>query len=314
MSKIHVNWGQLESVKGGIKRDAENFLREIGKSFSIIPRPAPQTSSSSQYFNRLSNIASLFGLSIPTDLFKAKNYAEFQLSGVRLIRKESLHIIRLHDLFPLTNPEWFRKRTRWMFEKAIRAAVQSNNSTFVCNSKFTLNQLETIFPNRTYNSYILPCTNELKSVRMCEKCQGCGELSQIQEDFILMVGTIEPRKSYLSLIAYIEQVNRKVVIIGRYGWRQKNVKKRIIRLTHEGQLLWLNECCDGALSEYYKKASLFLSTSLEEGYNIAAMEATSYGLTLVLRLNTGHLENYSENAFFFKDAKEMLTILNEDIS
>jgi glycosyltransferase involved in cell wall biosynthesis len=309
VNHLIINWGQLCSVKGGIQRDSEIFLEELNRTHSV-----KTTETSSKYFyirnlHRLVNGASVFGFATPIDLFKKKNFAEFQLSGFRVRRRNSSHIVRLHDLFPITNPEWFRLRTRIMFRRALKAAVKSHNTTFVCNSNFTLNTLESLFPVRTFNSYVLPCSSKLNAILSCRQCQGCLDRNQNIDKFVIMVGTIEPRKNYKLLLSALDEIDLKVVIVGRYGWRQRRTRDKIKDLEKTGKIVWLDECCDGALQELYKKASLFLSTSIEEGFNLSAMEAKIFGLELVLSDNAGHRENYSYAASFFTTKDEMVSLI-----
>ena len=313
-SKIKINTGQIDTIRGGIKRDAENFLREIEKHFIVEYSLTNKARVKSRFVNYMLNFLCTVGLVLPVDLFKAKNFAEIQFSGHGLIRKKSRHIIRLHDLFPITNPKWFRIRTRRMFKYSLKSAIKSGNTTFVCNSNFTFNVLKEMFPKEKYVAYVVPCTFELKDESLCRNCKGCSELNHLYGDYIIMVGTVEPRKSYETIISAIEQINSKIVILGRYGWRQRSVRKKLIELEKQGKLLWINSCCDGALLKYYKSASLFLSTSIEEGFNIPATEAMILGLKMVLSRNFVHEERYSSVASLFNSKDEMISMIKSLIS
>ena len=305
-----INWGQLFSVRGGIQRDSENFLKEMNRKFKLEIGASKPKLSYARYFHKLANIVSVLGPGIPIDLFKSKNFVEVQLSGYRVMRKDSRHFIRLHDLFPMSNPEWFRFRTRIMFKKALKAAIKSNNTIFVCNSNFTMNTLKAMFPNKTFDAYVLPCSSTLNSEALCNKCKGCNVLWTNLGKFIIMVGTVEPRKNYELVLSATDEIESKIIVIGRYGWRQKRTRKKIRDVENTGKLIWLDQCCDGALQELYKKASLFLSTSIEEGFNLSAMEANFFGLKMILSDNSGHRENYASSANFFTTKEELVSLIN----
>jgi glycosyltransferase involved in cell wall biosynthesis len=313
--EIKFNYQQLSNIKGGIGRDSQTFLKELENRYSFVANKESVVPVSLSRINfQLKNFASLLGISLPVDIFHEINFAEIQLSRYKLVRKSSVHIIRLHDLFPITHPEWFRFRTRVLFKRSIERATSRKNTIFYCNSKYTKDSLLRMFPNSDFQTYILPCSFNLTNINKCGKCQGCLLTKKDLERFVLMVGTVEPRKNYQMLMESRSKISGNIFIVGRYGWKQRNLKKVLLNLQPSENVKWIKNCCDASLINLYMHAKVFLSTSIEEGFNIPALEAQHFGCKLLLSSNSVHKELYSERAFFFKDSTIMCAYLNSALN
>jgi glycosyltransferase involved in cell wall biosynthesis len=96
-----------------------------------------------------------------------------------------------------------------------------------------------------------------------------------------MVGTIEPRKNYELLVEIYKdyKVPIPTVVIGRRGWKSH---KLINQIQETNGILWISDCCDGALLLYYKRAQLFVSLSKAEGFNLPALEASRHQIDRIL--------------------------------
>lgn len=105
--------------------------------------------------------------------------------------------------------------------------------------------------------------------------------------YILVVGTIEPRKNYgcvLSAFTDLMQNNNDVhlVIVGAYGWGCEAEKKAIDRLAAMGRVHWIKDATDHQLVGLYKQASLVSYLSIHEGFGYPPFEAAHLGIPLVL--------------------------------
>lgn len=104
------------------------------------------------------------------------------------------------------------------------------------------------------------------------------------ESFILMVGTVEPRKGYDRLIELIENAPEgapPVVLVGRPGWGE------IVGRVHDAasrdptRLVWLRDLQDDGLRWLVRNASCFLSLSLAEGFNMPLVESAIGGRAIL---------------------------------
>jgi glycosyltransferase involved in cell wall biosynthesis len=136
---------------------------------------------------------------------------------------------------------------------------------------------------------------------------------------LLAVGTVEPRKNYELLTSLwrlhgstIPGINQ-MVIIGTPGWKSKGIQIELSQLASQN-LKWIKSCCDGALGYFYENSKCFVSTSMNEGFNLPALEArTIYGLPLLLSNIQVHHEVHADKARYFNNSAELYELLLSSI-
>ncbi len=105
------------------------------------------------------------------------------------------------------------------------------------------------------------------------------EKYSIEEPYILFVGTLQPRKNIVRLVEAFSRMdmNMKLVIIGRRGWKFEEILEAPARFGVKEQVLFLEDVTDENLPEFYKNAELFVLPSLYEGFGLPILEAMKYG-------------------------------------
>lgn len=114
---------------------------------------------------------------------------------------------------------------------------------------------------------------------------------KIPKDFILFVGTLEPRKNIASLIkAYVglPEVLRKrypLVLAGGKGWRDEEIQELIERHRAAGVMAlgYVNEATREAL---YDQATIFAYPAIYEGFGMPIVEAQAHGVPVLTARNT----------------------------
>ena len=129
-------------------------------------------------------------------------------------------------------------------------------------------------------------------------------LINISEQFILFVGSIEPRKNLVNLLkAYISlshNLKKKyhLVLVGFKGWENKMVME-LIKNNHK-YIHYLGYLSNEALAYAYNLATLFVYPSLYEGFGIPPLEAMACG-TPVVASNTTSLPETCGDAAYLLD-------------
>ncbi len=107
----------------------------------------------------------------------------------------------------------------------------------------------------------------------------------LPEDFILAVGTVEPRKNYEQLLSLVESDEPgalPVVLVGRPGWGDIVERVRAACERRPERLIWLRDLTDdGALLWLYRRAKCFLSLSKAEGFNMPLVESAMCGSPVI---------------------------------
>ena len=267
---------------GGITRDSVGLISDLRQiplvaSNLVISFIEPKNSPSNSIKRRLN---------LPINITNSD--ADFVwLEQILPVKKSSglRPIIRVHDIFPITNPRWFRFWTVLGFRKNLKVLL-GLNPILVFNSNASLSIFVQKYPAEKYLPIVIWCKPNNESRKMCGVCEGCSTLrnSLLLEKYCLLIGTIEPRKNYRLVIdMFTTEFPRDLqfVVIGRYGWKQSSTWRKLRKL-NTANLMLIDNACDGARLEITKNASVFLSTSLNEGFGMPAAEARSLGIKLVL--------------------------------
>jgi glycosyltransferase involved in cell wall biosynthesis len=123
--------------------------------------------------------------------------------------------------------------------------------------------------------------------------------------FLLMVGTLEPRKGHAQTLAALEQLWSEktdvgLVVVGGEGWMVKPLAKRLRRHPEHGRrLIWLQGVSDEMLLRLYESAAALLAASEGEGFGLPLVEAAQHGLPIIARDLPVFREVAGEHAYYF---------------
>ena len=117
---------------------------------------------------------------------------------------------------------------------------------------------------------------------------------EIYQDFILTVGSLEPRKNLKTLVeAYAMYVTHHsgrelLVIAGAKGWLNDDITQLVAALGVEDRVKFLGYVQEADLRVLYSAARLFVYPSLYEGFGLPPLEAMACGAP-VITSNTSSL-------------------------
>jgi len=110
------------------------------------------------------------------------------------------------------------------------------------------------------------------------KSSVAGELG-LARDYVLSVGTIEPRKDHLTLLRAIESIPNAPVLalVGGVGWRCGRIMDRIRSGEKAGRVVYLGRVRDELLPAVYNAAKFSIYPSLYEGFGLPVLESMACG-------------------------------------
>jgi glycosyltransferase involved in cell wall biosynthesis len=198
------------------------------------------------------------------------------------VDKKTTHIVRLHDLLPISHPQYFDQIGVAVFAKSLRIMLSGNKKIWVMDSESTAQDFKRYF-GKHLDVRVIPCVVETKRI---------GNTHAQRKNQVCMVNSVEPRKRISLAISGFRQAKESeiisqdwnLVIVGNKGWGQLKKSIDIIlnqanypknRLHFTGYI----ELID--LIEIYKQASLFISTSLNEGLGLPQLEAMALGVPVI---------------------------------
>ena len=218
------------------------------------------------------------------------------------INDQTKYIVRLHDVFPLSNPEWFRWYSKLIFSIGFNNAF--NRAVFLCDSVTTQTELHRLKMTDKISSYVALCPVVIPSGHLCKKCSGCKTL-ELQQKHVISISTLEPRKNFGELItAWIKSeaftlTGTHLYIVGRKGWKSSKLAKDLAARGPSSGIHWIKNACDESVQELLRTSEFLISTSFEEGFNLSVAEALIQQIPVLISNNQVHTEIYSSHANFY---------------
>ncbi|MFL5927344.1 MAG: glycosyltransferase family 4 protein [Gaiellaceae bacterium] len=168
-------------------------------------------------------------------------------------------VVTVHDLAVLRHPHWFNRWTSTYSRLAVPRVVRAA-SRIIAVSEFTKRELVSLLGVAEQRVRVIP--NGVEDVFTPEGPRAEG-------DYLLAVGTLEPRKN-LGRIA--EAVRGELRVVGGRGWGGVEPPPNVT---------WLGDVRDDELAALYRGARCLVYASLYEGFGIPVAEALACGCPIV---------------------------------
>jgi glycosyltransferase involved in cell wall biosynthesis len=180
----------------------------------------------------------------------------------------------------------------------------------VADSYSTADAVKLAFGTKSDRLAVVPlaANNDPKSISV----DTLKELN-IDQPYLLFVGTLEPRKNLARLLAAYElmpasvKAQASVVIVGGKGWGAVNLKDEIHRLKLSNYVKLLGYVNDEVLNALYSNAQFLAMPSLYEGFGLPLLEAMVYGRP-VLTANNSSMPEVAGEAGLLVDALDIHSI------
>jgi glycosyltransferase involved in cell wall biosynthesis len=168
-------------------------------------------------------------------------------------------VVTVHDLAVLRHPEWFRGWSRTYSRLAVPRVVRAAER-LIAVSQFTKRELVDLLAVEPGRVHVIPNGVETSFGPEGRPADG---------DYVLAVGTLEPRKN-LRRIA--EAVDGELRVVGAPGWGG---------VEPPANVTWLGRVDDDELAALYRGARCLVYASLYEGFGIPVAEALACGCPVV---------------------------------
>lgn len=110
----------------------------------------------------------------------------------------------------------------------------------------------------------------------------------LSADYLLFVGTIQPRKNLLRMIEAFNLLLRdskyqklNLILVGKEGWLSEEIYKAPIKLSLQDKIRFLNRVSTEDLPALYSGAKMFLFPSLYEGFGLPVLESMASGAPVI---------------------------------
>jgi glycosyltransferase involved in cell wall biosynthesis len=197
-------------------------------------------------------------------------------------------VVTVHDLAVFRYPETFRRWTRTYSRRLVPLVVRAA-SRVIAVSEFTKRELVELLD--VPEERVAVVANAVEPVFAPEGPRAEG-------DYVLAVGTLEPRKNLARLAQAATRLGVELRIVGARGWG---------RVELPGSVRWLGEVPDEELAALYRGARCLAYPSLYEGFGIPVLEAMACGCPVVTSAG-GACEEVAGGAAVLVDPLEVESI------
>jgi glycosyltransferase involved in cell wall biosynthesis len=194
-------------------------------------------------------------------------------------------VVTVHDLAVLRHPEWFNRWTAAYSRAAVPRVVRAA-SRVIAVSEFTRRELVELLRTPPEKIHVVP--NAVEDVFTPDGPRADG-------DYVLAVGTLEPRKNLERIAAAVEGELR---VVGGKGWGGVELP---------GHVTWLGDVGDEELAALYRGARCLVYASLYEGFGIPVAEALACGCPIVTSRDSPMAEIAGEDATYV-DPRDVASI------
>lgn len=322
MREIYINGRFLTQSLTGVNRYAYELCKALNKAnvkFVII---CPNDLLKESYdITDFQIIKFGFGFShfweqlcLPLFFLFKSNYVLINFSGlgpIFILNK----IITIHDLAYLENPSWYSK-IYYVIYKLLTPLSAMTSTKVLTVSSFSKNEIVKkikIDPRKIV--VVFNAVSELMRIHPSNNRNN----RDVEEQYILAVSSVDPRKNFATLIKCFSLLNNldlKLYIIGDSN--RVFSTNNLGRLNYE-KIHFLGRVSDDELKHYYTNALAFIYPSLYEGFGLPPIEAMAMGCpTIVSDISVLHEvcgdASLYVNPLDFREIALKITLLYDDIS
>lgn len=251
---------------------------------------------------KLQNLCRRLGFQLPLELF-TKTKAEIGLftNFVPLPMLSGQSVMVVHDLAFHDCPQFVSGANARFLRRFVPKTI-SRAGMVVAVSDFTKSRLIDIYNVPAEKIYVMPNPPREKSAPDFSILKKHG----LAENFILFVGTLEPRKNLVGLLnAYAKlpsdlREKYPLVLAGGSGWHDDEIKSRLEQVQAEGyEIIQTGYVSEAEKSALYAKCALVVQPAHYEGFGMPLLEAFAYGKPVVCSDIAVFREVAGDAAIFF---------------
>jgi len=213
-------------------------------------------------------------------ILHSPNFTAPPVSGKSVVTLHDLSVFHFPEFHPRDRVNYLKDQVHHSVEKADKLVTDSE---FVRSELLQLFQLE---PNKVI-TVPLGVDESFRPRRGEELEQVMRRYGLRPGQYLLSVGTIEPRKNLAGLLQAYRQLEdslrrrNPLVLVGAYGWNSGNLMEEVRRLQAAGEVIYLDYVPEQDLPLVYAAAKAFCYFSFYEGFGLPVLEAMSSGVPVV---------------------------------
>lgn len=292
------------STPPGLSRVRCQELLETGARVKFLPSWGPKLSFVSRH------------AILPMRFWLRRSDVLFSPFGQLPLGWRGKSVVTVHDLAIYEHPEWFPEEqsfsTRVVVPRSLERATQ-----IIAVSSATQEKLHEFMPATAGRVHVVPEGVDLSEAY--EALKGADATSTrfpFDRDFVLFLGTIEPRKNLLhafqSFHAFLESRPEQAglvrfIVAGKKGWHTREIEQELVAINDawkeaesNGVIQFLGPVTEEEKWNLLARASCLFCPSWDEGFGLPLLEAMAVG-TPTIASNRGALPEVGGDAAVYVD-------------
>lgn len=208
-------------------------------------------------------------------------------------------VITIHDLSFIRFPQLFRRANRLYLTVMSRLSAH-RASQVIAVSEHTARETEHLLGvDQRKITVVYHGVDARFQPLPAEEVAAFREQRGLPEQFVLFVGTLEPRKNLERLVrafAQLEPTELKLVLAGGKGWLYEDLFAEVDKLGLREAVLFPGYVSHDELALWYNAATVFAYPSIYEGFGMPVTEAQACGTPVVTSNTTSLPEAAGEPA------------------
>lgn len=262
-------WDQeIRTVASPGARELNNAIKRMLPHPHLVTRFLKQTRFSSGVHQHKIN------------LYHEPAYLAYRFAGPSVVTVHDLSWIRHPETHPAAR---LREMNRFM-PKVIKHATH-----IMVDSDFVRNEVMSYYgvPGDRVTTVLLGVAPEFQPLDANECSPLLAQFGLQPGQYLLTVGTLEPRKNLSSVIAAFSQLPDGIrqrfplVIAGMNGWGMERFSSSLRHMISNGEVRLLGYVAQSELPAVYSGARLFVYPSLYEGFGLPPLEAMACGVPVI---------------------------------
>lgn len=214
-------------------------------------------------------------------------------------------VVSIHDLSFEHLPQTFKWRSRKQLRITVRRSAREAGQV-IALSEFARRDIVNSYGVPAENISVIPLAAppQFRPVNDERELQRVRQTYGIESDYILSVGSIQPRKNLSRLVAAYSRLRRakpkvklpKLVLVGKCAWLFDETLRAIRELEVEDSVILTGYVPEEDLPALYSGATCFVYPSYFEGFGLPPLEAMQCGAPVIVGNRTSLPEVVGEAA------------------
>lgn len=209
-------------------------------------------------------------------------------------------IVTIHDTIFMRYPQWYKWHDRLMYKHKTAGACEVAD-VVIAASEQTKNDIIHYFhvPEGKIEVVYQPCSQLFAEHPTADYCAGVASAYALPQNYVLMVGNIEPRKNIMAVIQAIEQYmpQQALVIVGKNNAYAQQLK-HYVKQHNMTNVCFCHGVSNEELSALYSMAKVLVYPSWFEGFGIPIIEAMHSGVPVITSNNSCFTETGGSAALY----------------